>query len=52
MKFKELEKLVTDHLMESTGIKQHLANLDSKMNWVMGLIACVFIALLSNYLRH
>lgn len=47
----QLEKKLTDHLIESTGIKEHLKQLDSKMTWVLTLIGLVFVALLGNALR-
>lgn len=50
MKLKELEKLVTDHLIQSTGIVTRLDNVDTKVNWILGLISLVFIALLGTVL--
>ena len=58
MNLKQMEKVVTDHLIESTGIKESIKaahekieKVDGKINWVMGLIALVFMALLVNALR-
>lgn len=51
MTLKQLELTVTNHLIESTGIKERLHQLDKKMTWVLGLISLVFVALLGNALR-
>lgn len=51
MTLKELEKIVTEHLIQSTGIVTRLDNVDSKVNWILGLIACVFVALLGMAFR-
>ena len=51
MNLKQLESVVTQHLIESTGIKERLNQLDKKMTWILGLISLVFVALLGNALR-
>ena len=46
MTIRQLEKVVTKHLIESTGITTKLASVDNKINWVLGLISAAFIVLL------
>jgi hypothetical protein len=43
---KQLEKDIIDHLKEAPVVRQHLAVLDWKMNWAMGLISATFVATL------
>ena len=47
MTFKQLEKIVTDHLIQSTGITTRLTNIESRLNWIFGLIAAAFVAVLT-----
>lgn len=55
MTVKELEKIVTDHLIESADVnrafKDGIGNLNYKMNWVLGLISAAGIALLVQVMR-
>ena len=51
MTLEELEHIVTSHLIESTGIKEKLKNVDDKINWVLGLIAAAVLVLLGIVLK-
>lgn len=51
MTLEELEKLVTKHLIESTGIVAKLDDVNDKINWVLGLIAAAFIVVLGVVLK-
>lgn len=51
MKVKELEQLLLSHLQESSGIQEKIKNLNSKMNWILGLIAAIFVAFVTKAMK-
>lgn len=48
MTLKQVEAIVTKHLIESTGITTRLSNIEKRLDWVFYIVAGVLVALIGN----
>lgn len=55
MKLAELEKIVTEHLIDSAGVnkefREGIKSINSKMNWVLTLISGAVLVILAAWLK-